>query len=408
MDEAQRALERFVKIAPSAAEAHAALGMVLLATGQRAGAKAEFERALRIEPDDLDTAKALAHIEAADYNGARVVALLKRHQTSPGFDDEARLLLASGFSESGDSRSAAALLAPALDRHPPPPPEVFVLAAASAYKAGDQQTAERACSIGLRAYLNSDDVEQRCLKVVSIEFVKSIEHELGRGNADLLSLVVAGRLMTDATDLAESPVREHGLQLLRQAVALNPSDPSALYNLGRCQRVLARSEEAIATLNHALAGRPDPELEMLIRTQIGRAEQFLQHDAAAESAFRRAFEINRGLPHPLPQAAFDYYSLLIRLNKNAEAAPVLDQILRWDAGFLPARLQRARMLADEGRLKEAAGEAGIVARNTDVANQTLLRSAHMLLLQVSTKLGRTAEAAEHQEWLRKAKADNKP
>ena len=116
LDEAQKALRRYVTLRPSAADGHSALALVLLAGGKRALAKTEFERALRLEPHDLDAAKALAHIEVVDYHGARAVALLEPFAASADFDDEARLVLASGYAETADHKAAAALLSPLLER----------------------------------------------------------------------------------------------------------------------------------------------------------------------------------------------------------------------------------------------------------------------------------------------------
>jgi Flp pilus assembly protein TadD len=408
LDEAQQALQRYVRLRPSDADGHSALAMVLMAGGSRAGAKSEFERALRLEPNNLEIAKALARIEIGDYNGSRAVALLKPLAASPDFDDEARLVLAAGYAESGDNEAAASILSPLLQRQPPPPPEVFILAAGSSARAGDAEFAERACALGLRLYLNSDEIEQRCLRIVSVSFVRNLEASLGGSAGDVPALILLGRLMTDSAETADAPIRERGLKLLGKAVALGPSDASALYNLGRCLRVLARPEEAIPVLERALAAHPDEELQALIYTQVALSEQYLQHDAKAESAFRRAMELNRRLARHMPEPAFSFYTFLATVNKEPDAAAVLEEVLRWEPAFLPARMQRARKLAEAGRLAEAAEQAEVVARNADPAGQELLRAAHVLLLQLCTKLGRTEEAARHQAWLKNARAAKQP
>jgi tetratricopeptide (TPR) repeat protein len=408
LQEAQEALRHYLRLRPSSADGHSALGMVLLAAGRPAAAKVELERALRLEPDSLETAKALAYIETGEYQGERAVALLKPFEASPEFDEGARLLLASGYAESGNPSAAIALLGPLLERQPPPSPEVFVLAAGSGSRAGDTAFAERACALGMRLYLNSDGIEQRCLRIVPMSFVKGLEASLRGSAEDVPVLILLGRLMTDVTETAEAPIRERGLKLLERAAALSPSDAAVLYNLGRCLRVLARPQEAIPILERALRAQPDEELQALIYTQIALSQQYLQRDTSAENAFRRAMELNRRLARHLPEPAFRFYTFLVAVNKEPDAAAVLDEILRWDPGFLPARMQRARKLLDAGHLEEAAGQAEVVARNTSPADQELLRAAHILLLQVCAKLGRTEEASRHQAWLKNAQAARQP
>ena len=408
LEEAQKALQRYLRLQPASADGHSALGLVLLTAGRRAAAKAELERALRLEPNSLETAKALAYIEMGEYNGERAIRLLKPFEASPEFDEGARLLLANGYAETGNPSAAASLLSPLLQRQPPPPPEVFVLAATSGARAGDTAFAERACALGLRLYLNSDEIEQRCLRVISMSFVTGLEASLRGSAEDVPVLVLLGRLLTDIVESADAPIRQRALKLLEKAAALSPSDATVLYNLGRCLRVVARPEEAIPILERALAAHPNEELQTLIYTQIALSEHYLQHETRAENAFRRAIELNRRLPRHMPEPAFSFYTFLVDVDKGPDAAAVLDEILRWDPGFLPARMKRARKLADAGRLEEAAAQAEVVARNASSLDQELLRQAHILLLQICTKLGRREEAARHQAWLKDAQAAKQP
>lgn len=83
IEEAREALRRYVAIQPSSPEGHTVLGTILLATGDLAGAKAELEIAVGLQRDNFPAAKALAHVETLDYDGARAVALLKPFVTSP-------------------------------------------------------------------------------------------------------------------------------------------------------------------------------------------------------------------------------------------------------------------------------------------------------------------------------------
>jgi len=407
-EEAQKALERYLSVRPASSEGHSALAAVLLSAGRLERAKAEFERGLRLDPGNVEDAKALARLYLADFNGARAVALLEPLVSSPDFDDDASLLLAAGYTGGASPRAALPLLSRLLERRPAPQPEVFVISAIAGSRAGDFAFSERACAEGLRASLNSDDIEQRCLRIVSAGFVKGLEAGLRGLPEDFESLIILGRLMTDVVESADSPVRERGLAFLKQAVEFRPSHPAALYNLGRCLRVLARPEAAIEALERALNAQPGGELHALILTQLALAEQQLGHDAKAEAAFLQSMDRNRALPRHLPSPAFEYYRFLDQAGRPTEAATIRDEILRWDAGFLPARIERARSLAGAGRLREAVVEAEVVARNGDPSNAQLLRQAHLLLLQTYTKLGRKDDASRHQAWLNQARAAKQP
>jgi hypothetical protein len=71
-------------------------------------------------------------------------------------------------------------------------------------------------------------------------------------------------------------------------------------------------------------------------------------------------------------------------------------------------MEHARMLAEQGQVAEAAGEAEMVATNADPADLTLLRAAHVFLLQLYKRMGRAEEAARHLAWLNNARAASAP
>jgi Tfp pilus assembly protein PilF len=138
------------------------------------------------------------------------------------------------------------------------------------------------------------------------------------------------------------------------------------------------------------------------------AEQDLGHNTRAENAFGRAFQLNRGLARPLVASAFLFYDFLMAETKPQQAATVLGELLHWDPAFLPARMQHAQALAGEGRLTEAAEEAELVARNAGEDNQPLLRAAHIFLLQLYKRMGRTEEAARQAAWLKNSRTASEP
>jgi tetratricopeptide (TPR) repeat protein len=207
-------------------------------------------------------------------------------------------------------------------------------------------------------------------------------------------------LMGDAGAQTGAPLRSKALEYLEKAAALDNSNASALYNLGRCLRVLARPAEAVRFLERALACQTDEEQRILILTQIALAERDLQNPAGAEEIFRSALELNRNAAGYLPDSAYEFHLFLVSAGKPAEAQALLEEILQRSPGFLPARMQRARGLAREGKVKEAVEEAELVVRYADSANRALLRTAHMFLFQIHRQQGRMEDADRHQQWLR--------
>jgi tetratricopeptide (TPR) repeat protein len=405
LQDAEQWLQRYVELRPEAPEGHSVLGIVLLTEGKHAAARKQLEIALRLEPDNLEAGKALAQIEAGEYQGPKIVRLLQPFIASPEFDLESWLLLATGYVLSGEHRKALDLLLPTLGQQPPPPPEAFIMAASSAVHVGDGRRAAQTCILGLRTYLNSDQIEQRCLEVGRQghldEFVSRLESTLGDRSEDVPDLILLGRLMTDAgAHRGGAPGRRSGLAVLERAVALAPSNPSALYNLGRCLRVADRLEEAIGMLQRALEARPDEELRTLIYTQLGLAYRVLKQEAKTEDAFRRAFEQNRKAPRYLPEPDFEFHDYLQFIGRSQQAENLLLEILRRAPGFLPARLGLARSLAKADRWEEAAREAELVAKHADEANRPLILSAHLFLFRLYTKHGRKEEADRHREWLK--------
>jgi cytochrome c-type biogenesis protein CcmH/NrfG len=63
--EARAVLERSVRLQPANAQAHFNLGLLAAARGQAADAIRHFEEALRLDPDNKETAAALAEVRAA-------------------------------------------------------------------------------------------------------------------------------------------------------------------------------------------------------------------------------------------------------------------------------------------------------------------------------------------------------
>jgi len=110
-------VEELLKQAPNLAAAHDLNGALQLVSKQSAAAYASYERALKLDPSDIDAATALVLL---DYSGgkkseaiARVQAMLSRRNR-----DEASLLLAArAYAGGGDLKQSEAAFLEALDRN---------------------------------------------------------------------------------------------------------------------------------------------------------------------------------------------------------------------------------------------------------------------------------------------------
>ena len=412
---AEPLLRSFLSHSPADAEARTILGIVLLGSGQRREARVELESALRTQPGQFEATKALAHIESGDFNLEAVRRLLAPFEISPSFDTEARMMLAAALAAGGEEQKALRLMERTLSEDPRSPAEAYALATSVYLRRQDFKRALDVCERGIRLYPNSDRLERLYLSMQATqEFEDRVNKRLhGLRDADVLELVALGRILTDALYGRDRNLQETGRRLLERAVLLAPKDASVHYNLGRCLRVLNRWGAAIASFERALSLTQDDSLRALVFRQIGLAEEGRSRPAQAGAAYQAALEASRRAHSPMPEPPFALYQFLRTQGDQERANAVLDEILRLDPTFLPARAWLARKLADEEKTDAAIREAELVLRNAsaqreDPANEQLLRQAHLLLFQLYSSVGQEAKASEHRQWLEAPEAKTAP
>jgi tetratricopeptide (TPR) repeat protein len=183
-----------------------------------------------------------------------------------------------------------------------------------------------------------------------------------------------------------------------RAVGAKPRDPWTRFQYARLLSALRKYPEAAAAFQAALAMNPDAELEVFIHTRLASVEQKQSHPERAREAFRTAMAINRKLPKPNPDAACDYAKFLLDEAQPAAAGAVVEEALRWAPFHVPARLERASLLADNNRWNEVIREATFVVRNTE--DENLLRSAHYLLSRAYHLAGDEVRSKNEQMWLK--------
>jgi tetratricopeptide (TPR) repeat protein len=262
---------------------------------------------------------------------------------------------------------------------------------------GDYKAAAAICERCMLAYLNSDRVEGVYFSLPAELLAGRLadRFERARNTRDVRELVALGRVLADLDPRRKTEGPELAEALLARAAELAPNDPSVSYNYGRVLRTLRKPDAMFAAWDKALSQNPDGQLKVLIYTRI--AEHRAASDAK-ETAFRAALEINRKLPEPDPNPAFEYYLFLKQRSELDRAHTLLAEILQWEPAFVPAVLERGRLSADRQDWPGAIEAGEYVLQNAD-GNIDLLRSAHTLLARAYNALKHPEKAKVHQAWV---------
>ncbi len=246
-------------------------------------------------------------------------------------------------------------------------------------------------------YLNSDRVEGVYLSLPKEVLAGRLadRFDRARNTRDVRELIALARVLSDLDLRRKTEGPELAEALLARAAELAPSDPSVSYNYGRMLRTERKPDAMFAAWEKALSLNPDDQLKVLIYTRIA------EHRAAPgakESAFRAALAINRKLPEPDPNPAFEYYLFLKQRSELDRAHALLAEILQWEPAFVPAVLERGKLSADRQDWPKAIEAGEYVLRNAD-GNSDLLRSAHTLLARAYNAVNQPEKAQVHEAWV---------
>jgi len=400
LGEAAAEFRRYVELQPRSVEGRAALGSVLMAQGLAEDARPQLEIALRLDPEQADAAKDLARCYDLSGEPARAAAVLRPVVSADRADTEARYLLAGALLNSGDAAASAAELDRMLAVDSGSPADVYNLSARAQQKLGNLPKAIDLCERGMRLYPYAAQLEAVYLGLPPEILAKRIDTRLERLNAatkaDPGEMLALARVIMDWPQTAKQipGTAEH---LAARAVEVQPRDPWTRFHYARALGCVRKYADATEALESALAMKPDEELQVLIHTRLGSLQQMQSHPDQAREAFLTAMAINRKLPKPNPDAACDFVRFLREQAQSAEAKAVVEEALRWAPFHVPARLERAKFLADDNRWNEVIREATFVVRNSE--DENLLRSAHYLLSRAYHLAGDEVHAKTEQSWL---------
>jgi tetratricopeptide (TPR) repeat protein len=400
-------LRRYVALEPRSAEGRAALGSVLMAQGLPEDARPQLELALRLDPSQADAAKDLARCYDLTGEPAKAVAVLRPLVSASPQDGEAGHLLAAALLNAGDAEAAARELARLTAAGQPSSPEIYILSARVQQKLGNLDQALELCERGMRLYPYAPRLESVYLALPPEALADRLETRLEQLKAapaaDAGEITSVVRAIIDWFPDAEQKGRRTEMavaaeQLAARAAGAKPRDPWTRFQYARLLSALRKYPEAAAAFETALAMNPDAELQVLINARLASVEQKQSHPERAREAFRTAMAINRKLSKPNPDAACDYAKFLREEGQPAAAAAAVKEALRWAPFHVPARLERASLLAGDSRWSEVIREATFVVRNTE--DDRLLRSAHYLLSRAYHMAGDEARSKNEQMWLK--------
>jgi len=297
-------------------------------------------------------------------NAILILALMLAAPAQSGPPGLAQVLAAKDQAKQGKFAEAAEILDRALAAEPNAGPGVYLLLADCRANLNQKDEAIAAGERGLKLHPNSGPLSKR-----------------------------VGEML-----FQQNYTSKRAGELLAKAAKALPNDPATHHLRGQWALLNHLEEIAIAAENRALALAGSNNLaRMQIYTVLGLAEDALKRSLRAEAAFRRAWEINRKLPAPNPDAALELALFLLRQSRESDAQKVVDSIVAFAPNFSPARLERAKRLAAQGEMEKALGEANLALDHAD--QPKTLRAAHAFLAKTYFALGRTEEATSHQNWI---------
>lgn len=389
--EALSAADRAVALAPSAAGAHYARGEALHSVGNLSGAVASYDRALALKVDDVDTliARAGAMLDLGRIaDAARDVATLLR--VAPADPRAAYLdsILAERQGKPERSRVALNRITALLD----PVPIAFIRYRPQMLILGGM------AHFGLQQGEKAKPYLEAVLKAQPGHPVSKV----------LARLHLADNNLDRASDVLESYLRG------------TPSDTQAMLLLASAQMARGRHARATQLMQDALKHGDQAQLRTTLGLSLVGRGQFTDGIKELEAAFAKdprqlpagftltALYMQAGQPGRATQTAQVLArqhgdspavqnllgSALRQKGEAAAARAAFEQALKLDATFAPARINLARLDADEKSHDSA------IARLSAVLKQDPRNVDALLALgDVSERMGQLANA---QKWLETA------
>ena len=329
--DALRAYRRAVELAPRNAYAHAGLGARLLADGENAAARQQFEQAVQLDGDCRPALAGLVTIHRLDGDLAGADAMARRAANAP----KARPPDPVFYSVNTLSVSTTAVIQRATE-----------LTAS-----GRQDEA----IIQLRTLVDANPDSARGLSALGDRLREQDQLPMARRRYDA-ALALAPDLLPARLGLAKCLVRtrrfDEAIEQYNRSLADHPTSAEAHSGLAICLAGMGRHDVALQHFREAVRLAPQSRRS---RVGYGRTLVLSGNFAAAVSVLQPVADAPADPPDELSTEAIALYGFaLARTGRDLEAVAPLRRALRETPSRGDVRRELARILADTGSDRDAA------------------------------------------------------
>lgn len=263
------------------------LGITLLQQKQNAGARAEFEKSLQLQPDYLPALEQLVNLDLAEKQYSAALQRVQQIVAKNPNQAVLQLLLGKTFAAEGATNQAEAALSKAITLQPNS--QATYLMSAQFYIVSGQN--QRALE-DLQTALSKDSKDVAALMLMGVVYDSENDYENAR---DAYEKVIA--LMPDnavalnnlACDYADHLNQlDKAYPLAQRAKAIAPNDPSVADTLGWILYRRAQYGPALGTLQQSAS---QLDKVPVIQFHLGMANYALGNEASARLAFQHALQL---------------------------------------------------------------------------------------------------------------------
>ena len=392
--EAVTAAQQQVAKNPNDLQAHELLGKVYLRSlgdmqTQQSGemlqlAIAEYEKLVLLKPNDVETHLLLGQLYGLNHDSAKAEAQFKGAQKIDANSEEVVLNIARLYTEQGDSRRAADVLA-AVPQEDQSARIEFALGASY-----DQLKRPKEAAAAYRAALELDPEN-------------ALDTERGLGQLDE-ALKVFTQIVTAEPQDAQSQIRiseierrqghyEQALETLNKAKSLVQDSTELSYNealiydsLGRYDDALTQLKQLLAASTHPDGNYSDPEKSnrYLFLDRLGAIEREQGRTAESISYYKQMTALGGEFALRGYQSEVDTYREAHQQHEATAVAEDAAKALPTDRGV---QLMYAGQLADTGKVDE-----GFALARTQLKNTPEDREIYLALAQMDVRLKRWPDA----------------
>lgn len=416
--EAEASLRRLITRQPSADAFHM-LGYLAERQGRLDQAETAYSQALKLSARRSSSIARLGIVYGKRGKHAECIATLETLQDGVASDPEALFFLCRAYLEKGN-RARALEIAGMIERWEEKDPGA-VLSVGRLLASKDLY--EQAVPILRKTVQRMPESAEAhyCLAFALVKMRKYGEASTYLDTAHTLDPTATKILLLQALVFLDDRQLPKAKDFIRKAQTLKPDDKFAAYLWGRVLIEEGAYKEAIkligdliasgfedpnAHLSLVMAFRKNGELQKALNhalkmTQLfpnnpsahlraGLELEFLGEYQQAEQFLSNAITLSPTDPEILTAARFALATISIKEGKDAEAARLLEEVIRANPKDVQARVELADL-----RNKSGQDEAAIKILQEALAFDAQNKRAHFLLAKVLTKLGRTAEAEQH-------------